>query len=149
MTVATAPVLEPLLKSPKLVIYTSQLQQYLDLPDVVFFAQGKAAQFSPQQVKYPPPDFVVEVLSPSTAALDRGIKFEEYATSGVAEYWIIDAEQQTVEQYILHNESYELLLKLKGGEISSEVIKGFTIPVPAIFDRKLKNQTLTQLLNSE
>jgi Uma2 family endonuclease len=222
MTVATAPVLEPLLKSPKLVIYTSQLQQYLDeeerkrkafydwitedtkaefingeiimqsparkqhtdavvnltsllgafvdehelgflaaetvlvaltrndyLPDVVFFAQGKAAQFSPQQVKYPPPDFVIEVLSPSTAALDRGIKFEEYATSGVAEYWIIDAEQQTVEQYILHNESYELLLKLKGGEISSEVIKGFTIPVPAIFDRKLKNQTLTQLLNSE
>ena len=30
MTIATAPVLEPLLKSPKLVIYTNQLQQYLD-----------------------------------------------------------------------------------------------------------------------
>lgn len=30
MTIATASVLEPLLKSSKLVIYTSQLQQYLD-----------------------------------------------------------------------------------------------------------------------
>lgn len=222
MTITTAPVLEPLLKSPKLLLYANQLQQYLDeeqrkreafydwltedtkaefingeivmqsparkqhtdtvvnltsllrafvdehdlgflasetvlialprndyLPDVVFFAQVKATQFSPRQVKYPPPDFVVEVLSPSTAALDRGIKFEEYAASGITEYWIIDAEQQTVEQYILHNETYELLLKLKSGEISSEVIKGFTIPVPAIFDRKLKNQVLTQLLNNE
>lgn len=87
------------------------------LPDVVFFAQVKATQFSPRQVKYPPPDFVVEVLSPSTAALDRGIKFEEYAASGITEYSIIDAEQQTVEQYILHNETYELLLKLKGAAV--------------------------------
>ena len=30
MTIATAPVLEPLLKSPKLVIYANQLQQYMD-----------------------------------------------------------------------------------------------------------------------
>lgn len=118
------------------------------LPDVVFFSQEKAAQFSPQQVKYPAPDFVVEVLSPSTAAIDRGIKFEEYATSGVAEYWIVDPAQQTVEQYILRNEEYELLLKVKSGEISSEVVKGFTIPVTAIFDHKRKNQVLTQFLSA-
>jgi Uma2 family endonuclease len=118
------------------------------LPDVVFFSQEKAAQFSPRQVKYPAPDFVVEVLSPGTAAIDRGIKFEEYAASGIAEYWIIDPEQQTVEQYVLQNEAYELLLKIKSGEISSEVVQGFTIPVAAIFDRKFKNQVLAQMLNT-
>lgn len=73
--------------------------------------------------------------------------FEEYAASGIREYWIIDPAQQTVEQYILHDAEYALLLKLKAGDISSEVVTGFTIPVAAIFDRKLKNQVLTQLLN--
>ena len=52
-----------------------------------------------------------------------------------------------LQQYILHDAEYALLLKLKAGDISSEVVTGFTIPVAAIFDRKLKNQVLTQLLN--
>lgn len=118
------------------------------LPDVCFFTTEKAQDFPSDQVKYPAPDFVVEVLSPGTATIDRGIKFEEYAASGIGEYWIVDPEQQTVEQYHLQGETYELLLKVKSGEISSEVVKGFTLPVAAIFDRKLKNQVLAQFLNA-
>ena len=117
------------------------------LPDVCFFSAEKANSFLPDQTKYPAPDFMVEVLSPGTAAVDRGIKFEEYAASGIREYWMIDPAQQTVEQYILHDAEYALLLKLKASDISSEVVTGFTISVAAIFDRKLKNQVLTQLLN--
>jgi len=222
MTVKTAPVLEPLLKSPKLTLYADQLQQYLEeerhkraafydwitedikaefingeivmqtparrqhtdasmnlsslldayvelqalgyvgaktvlialtrndyLPDICFFRAEKAQNFLPEQVKYPAPDFIVEVLSPGTAAIDRGIKFEEYAANGVQEYWIVDPGQQTVEQYVLYNEEYELRLKVKSGEISSEVVKGFTIPIAAIFDRKRKNQVLIELLSAE
>lgn len=119
------------------------------LPDICFFRAEKAQNFLPEQVKYPAPDFIVEVLSPGTAAIDRGIKFEEYAANGVQEYWIVDPGQQTVEQYVLHNEEYELLLKVKSGEISSEVVKGFTIPIAAIFDRKRKNQVLIELLSAE
>lgn len=38
------------------------------------------------------PDLVVEVLSPSTRAVDLGDKREEYAGIGVAEYWCFDTD---------------------------------------------------------
>jgi Uma2 family endonuclease len=44
-----------------------------------------------------PPDLVVEVVSPSTEARDRGIKLERYRHFGVREYWIVDADRRTVE----------------------------------------------------
>ena len=49
---------------------------------------------------FPPPDLIVEVLSPSTERNDRTIKFQDYAAHGVSEYWIIDADAQVIEQYI-------------------------------------------------
>ena len=43
------------------------------------------------------PLLVVEVLSPSTRARDRGVKIRRYAALGVAHYWIMDPEAQTIE----------------------------------------------------
>ena len=37
-----------------------------------------------------PPDFVLEVASPSTASTDTGSKLDDYATLGVLEYWLLD-----------------------------------------------------------
>ena len=34
-----------------------------------------------------PPDFVMEVASPSTASNDTGVKRDEYAALGISEYW--------------------------------------------------------------
>lgn len=45
------------------------------------------------------PHLVVEVLSESTAALDRGRKMQQYAEAGVAHYWLIDPLQRTLELY--------------------------------------------------
>lgn len=36
------------------------------------------------------PVLLVEILSPSTQAVDRGIKFHAYAAAGVPQYWIVD-----------------------------------------------------------
>jgi Uma2 family endonuclease len=47
------------------------------------------------------PDLIIEILSPSTASQDRGIKRERYAHYGVPEYWIIDADRRRVEVYRL------------------------------------------------
>ena len=118
------------------------------LPDIAYFTAGRARELSPDQMKFPPPDFIVEVLSPSTEEKDRELKFEDYAAHGVREYWLVDPEQQTVEQYFLRGEVYQLLLKVKAGPLSSEVISGFTIPVEAVFDAKVKNQVLGQILAS-
>ena len=51
-------------------------------PEVCYFSREKAAQFQPDQVKFPAPDFIAEILSPSTEAMDRGIKFEDPDSSG-------------------------------------------------------------------
>ena len=46
------------------------------------------------------PDLVVEVLSPSTAKNDRGLKKGAYGRCGVKEYWIVSPEDKTVEIYL-------------------------------------------------
>jgi len=39
-------------------------------------------------------DIVIEIVSPGSAATDRGTKFEEYQRGGVPEYWIIDPQAE-------------------------------------------------------
>jgi Uma2 family endonuclease len=116
-------------------------------PDICFFGNEKSKDFKGKQAQFPAPDFVVEVLSDSTAKNDRETKFQDYAAHGVAEYWIIDAEKQTVEQYFLQNEQYELLLKAKDGAIESVVLPKFKIPIRAIFDETENLTALTNLIS--
>jgi Uma2 family endonuclease len=54
------------------------------------------------------PDWVCEVLSPSTAALDRGDKRRVYAAHAVPHLWFIDPEAQTLEVYELSGDSYRI-----------------------------------------
>ena len=54
-------------------------------PDICFFGVAKAAQLTPDQMRFPVPDLVVEVLSETTQAVDRGVKFDDCAAHGVAE----------------------------------------------------------------
>ena len=103
-------------------------------PDLCFFRKETAQAFTPDQMLFPAPDFIAEILSPSTAARDRGIKFEDYAAHGVGEYWLLDPETEVVEQYVLEGGRYALRLKSGSGEIESTMIDGFLIPVRALFD---------------
>lgn len=111
-------------------------------PDIVFFGREKADTFQKGQWKFPPPDFIVEVLSESTEERDRGVKFEDYAAHGVAEYWIIDPMEESVEQYFLHEGRYKLHLKADQGTISSRVVTGFSIDIRAMFDEEANLQEL-------
>ena len=115
-------------------------------PDVVFFGPDKADHFKKGQWKYPPPDFVVEVLSEGTEHRDRGIKFQDYEAHGVAEYWIIDPEDESVEQYFLQNGRFKLHLKAAQGRIQSRAVPGFAIDIRAIFDEKANLEALQQIL---
>lgn len=103
-------------------------------PDICFFGKEKADKTTDKQVLFPAPDLIVEILSPSTAARDRGVKFKDYQAHGIEEYWIIDPEDHTVEQYHLFGEEYQLILKSAVGDIKSFVIQGFQIPIRTIFD---------------
>ena len=45
------------------------------------------------------PDWVCEVLSPSTEAYDRGPKMETYGRHGVPWAWLVDPEGRTLEAF--------------------------------------------------
>ena len=45
------------------------------------------------------PDFIVEVLSPSTKHKDRSIKLDKYMAAGVREYWIVDPDKKHITVY--------------------------------------------------
>jgi Uma2 family endonuclease len=117
-------------------------------PDIVFFGLEKSASFTPETTKFPVPDMAVEVLSQSTEVRDRGVKFEDFANNGVAEYWIIDADEQIVEQYHLRHGEYKLALKSGSGRLKSQAIEGLTIPIEAIFDESESLKVMRILLGA-
>ena len=116
-------------------------------PDICFWSKEKSSQFKPQQMQFPAPDLVVEILSESTEKIDRGVKFEDYAQHQIAEYWIIDADKQLVEQYVLEDGNYSLKHKARNQEtIFCQVLQGFNISAAAIFDKAENVRVLKNLL---
>jgi Uma2 family endonuclease len=73
------------------------------------------------------PDFVVEVLSDSTANKDFSIKLELYEKNGVREYWIIQPETTTVFQYVLEGDTFAPVREFRRGiAVPSAVFAGFS-----------------------
>ena len=71
------------------------------------------------------PDWVVEVLSPSTRKQDMQVKKEKYLSSGVREYWMVDTEGEVVIIY-------------KGDNPDVSVIRKMSEPIPVgIYDGDL------------
>ena len=60
------------------------------------------------------PDWVCEVLSASTAALDRGVKLPVYAREGVRHVWLMDPEARTLEVFQLEGARDVLLVTHTG-----------------------------------
>lgn len=118
-------------------------------PDLCYFGPEKARDFKKGQLIFPVPDFVVEVLSKSSQKVifhDTKIKFNDYEQHGVSEYWMVDPEEETIEQYVLENGRYRLVLKSGEGTISSRAVQGFAIPVRAVFDEAANLEALRKLL---
>lgn len=52
------------------------------------------------------PDWLLEVLSPSTAAHDQIAKRRTYERAGVREYWLVHPGDRTLTVYVLENGQY-------------------------------------------
>jgi len=65
-------------------------------PDILFVSDERREIIGEKQV-LGAPDLVVEILSPSTAHRDRGIKLDLYARRGVRQYWIVDPVEDVVD----------------------------------------------------
>ena len=104
-------------------------------PDVLFVAADAVHLLDVRQHVYVPPDLVVEVLSPSTARRDRGVKMRMYATYGVREYWIIDAEERQFQIHSLTDSGWVLAQNgVPGIETASTILEGLRFDPARLFE---------------
>ena len=50
------------------------------------------------------PDWIIEIVSPSTSRIDCAVKLFKYRTAGVREYWIVNPMKKLVQTYIFEGE---------------------------------------------
>lgn len=53
------------------------------------------------------PDWIIEIVSPSSRSMDYFKKLIKYDTAGVREYWIVDAKKQRITVYNFEQETVE------------------------------------------
>jgi Uma2 family endonuclease len=67
-------------------------------PDLVFLRSDQRGLIRRHYIDGGPA-LVIEVMSESTAQVDRGKKSQQYAAAGVAQYWLIDPAQNSIEVF--------------------------------------------------
>jgi Uma2 family endonuclease len=82
-------------------------------PDLLIVADpGQVGERAIQRA----PLLVVEILSPSTRAQDRGIKARRYADLGVRHYWILDPDWERLECLRLESGAYRPVVQVHAPE---------------------------------
>lgn len=73
------------------------------------------------------PDFIIEIISPSTKRMDYSIKLFKYRNSGVREYWIVNPISRTVNVYDFEHDDEKSDFYSFDDEITSCVYPDLTI----------------------
>ena len=101
-------------------------------PDIVFIAQRRRDIIGEAAI-HGAPDLVVEVLSPGTAAIDRGRKMQAYARATVPEYWIVDPEAHVIEVYSLEGATYRFAGRAEHGAWTPDSFPGLVINLETLW----------------
>jgi len=102
-------------------------------PDLVYVASARSGIISERGVEGPP-DLVVEVLSASTEARDRGVKMRRYAAAGVPHYWLLDLRAPALEACVLGEDGYERAgVYGPGAVFRPALFPGLEIPVDQLW----------------
>ena len=76
------------------------------------------------------PDLVIEILSASSAIMDRKVKAEKYREAGVKEYWIVNAESLDVKVNLLADGRY--ISTVCKDSVTSTVLQGLIVDLSAV-----------------
>jgi Uma2 family endonuclease len=103
-------------------------------PDIVVFTAARRHHVEPDRVIRVPPDIAVEVISPGTAANDRGRKLRMFERFGVPEYWILDPHQERLDIFTLRDGRYGPPTSSRSGEtLTSAILPAFSCEVAELF----------------
>jgi Uma2 family endonuclease len=109
--------------------------EHIRVPDICYLTPAKLGD--PRDVQ-DLADLIVEVVSPSSEDRARDLveKRADYARTGVAEYWIVDPEQETITVLTLASGADEYtehgVFRL-GQQATSVLLDGFAVDVAACF----------------
>ena len=85
-------------------------------PDIIFVAADRSGTLSERGVEGAP-TLAIEILSPSTASIDRNTKLQLYARHGVPFYWIADYDLRVIDVHRLTPDGYGTPLRFTGNQL--------------------------------
>lgn len=113
--------------STDVLVVLSESEEVVVAPDVVFLRAEHLDRLREGRV-WGAPDLVVEVLSPSTEAQDRGLKMQLYHRYGVSRVWLVGLSPLHIEEYRHTSQGYLLVQSVSGEEpFQSELFEGLSI----------------------
>lgn len=87
------------------------------VPDLAGWRRARLPRLPEEAFFSLAPDWVCEVLSPSTAAMDRGKKLAIYAREAVSHAWLVDAIAQTLEILRLEAGRWTIISTWAGADV--------------------------------
>jgi Uma2 family endonuclease len=112
-------------------------------PDIMFVHKSGRERFTTYYLNGAA-DLVIEVISPESRSRDRGVKFYEYESAAVKEYWLIDYERGQARFYELNSEGIYQLALIENGIYRSKVLEGLFIETDWLWQETLP--TLMEVL---
>ena len=79
------------------------------VPDLAGWRTSRMPRVTNRAFETLPPDWVAEILSPSTSRVDRSLKLPVYQRERVPHVWLVDPQAMTIEVLRLDGASYRLL----------------------------------------
>ncbi|MGH6690717.1 MAG: Uma2 family endonuclease [Gammaproteobacteria bacterium] len=102
-------------------------------PDLMYFGPAGAAGLDPNDWVRVCPDLAIEVLSPSTARIDRGRKRELFERFRIPEYWVVDPDAPRIEVSVLDVDRYASPLSVISSRLQSPTLTGLTLEIEPLF----------------
>lgn len=98
------------------IIYEPELHLGPDIlvPDLAGWKRERMARIPDAPYIELAPDWLCEILSPSTEARDRTDKLEIYARAGVSWVWLVNPRLRTLEVYARNEGGWNLRMSLRG-----------------------------------
>jgi Uma2 family endonuclease len=86
------------------------------------------------------PDFVIEILSPSTKRKDMDKKLIRYLNEHVREVWFINPDEGTVLTFYIENDGYKSIPYIYPREIRASIFDGLTVDFTDIFPPGMEDE---------
>jgi len=121
-----------------LILYEPELHVHDDVlvPDLAGWRRERMPELPETAAVDLPPDWVCEVLSPSTQGIDRVEKMAIYSREGVPWVWLVDPSARTLEVFRLQDGSWTVRASFRGdGAVRAEPFDAIELELAALWER--------------